>query len=109
MPAPAAPRPLVVRVGDEREDHVRLTAWVHGQVQGVGFRWWTRARALELGLVGTATNLADGRVEVVAEGRRRDCDALLAHFASGRTPGIVDGVATCWSATRGAGPGFGEG
>ncbi|MDN5758031.1 MAG: acylphosphatase, partial [Tomitella sp.] len=32
---------------------VRLTAWVHGSVQGVGFRWWTRSRALELGLVGS--------------------------------------------------------
>ena len=52
---------------------VRLTAWVHGAVQGVGFRWWTRARALELGLVGTATNLDDGRVEVVAEGPDRLC------------------------------------
>ena len=31
-------------------DDVRLTAWVHGYVQGVGFRWWTRSRALELGL-----------------------------------------------------------
>ena len=40
----------------------RLTAWVHGRVQGVGFRWWTRARALELGLVGHATNHPDGRV-----------------------------------------------
>lgn len=43
----------------------RLTAWVHGRVQGVGFRWWTRSRALELGLVGSATNHADGRVLVV--------------------------------------------
>ena len=31
-------------------------------MQGVGFRWWTRARALELGLVGYASNQADGRV-----------------------------------------------
>ena len=37
-------------------------------MQGVGFRWWTRARALELGLVGHARNTDDGRVEVVAEG-----------------------------------------
>ena len=29
-----------------------MTAWVHGYVQGVGFRWWTRSRALELGLTG---------------------------------------------------------
>lgn len=43
---------------------VRLTAWVHGWVQGVGFRWWTRCRALELGLTGYAANHADGRVLV---------------------------------------------
>ena len=56
---------------------VRLNAWVRGRVQGVGFRWWTRARALELGLVGSASNLDDGRVEVVAEGTREACEALL--------------------------------
>ena len=49
---------------------VRLTAWVHGRVQGVGFRWWTRCRALELGLTGYAANQADGRVLVVAQGPR---------------------------------------
>jgi len=53
------------------EQTVRLTAWVRGRVQGVGFRWWVRSRALELGLAGSATNLRDGRVEVVAEDRRR--------------------------------------
>ena len=31
---------------------VRALVFVRGRVQGVGFRWWTRARALELGLVG---------------------------------------------------------
>jgi acylphosphatase len=41
---------------------------VKGRVQGVGFRWWTRARALELGLAGTATNRDDGPLQVVAEG-----------------------------------------
>ncbi len=49
-------------------DDVRLTAWVHGHVQGVGFRWWTRSRALELGLTGFAANKPDGRVHVVAQG-----------------------------------------
>lgn len=56
---------------------IRLTVWVHGRVQGVGFRWWTRSRALELGLAGSATNLVDGRVEVVAEGERGSCQRLL--------------------------------
>jgi acylphosphatase len=55
---------------------VRVTMFVRGQVQGVGFRWWTRARALELGLVGHARNTADGRVEVVAQGPREAVDRL---------------------------------
>lgn len=59
------------------EETVRATVFVRGRVQGVGFRWWTRARALELGLVGHARNTDDGRVEVVAQGRREDVDALV--------------------------------
>lgn len=45
-------------------------------MQGVGFRWWTRARALELGLVGHARNMDDGRVEVVAQGESADLERL---------------------------------
>lgn len=56
----------------------RMTAFVRGNVQGVGFRWWTRSRALELGLAGHATNKADGRVQVVAEGSKEDCEKLPA-------------------------------
>jgi acylphosphatase len=85
---------------------VRLTAFVKGHVQGVGFRWWTRARALELGLVGSATNLADGRVEVVAEGPEEACRALLAQLPSG--PGRVEFVAERWSPVRGGLDGFVE-
>ena len=72
-PVPAPPR-----WASSAAPAVRITAWVRGQVQGVGFRWWTRSRGLELDLVGLATNLRDGRVEVVAEGPRAACDALLA-------------------------------
>ena len=79
------------------QPQVRLTAWVHGQVQGVGFRWWTRARALELGLTGYAKNQADGRVLVVAQGPRRACEALLELLSSPATPGQVDKVVSDWS------------
>lgn len=93
-------------------DGVRLTAFVRGRVQGVGFRWWVRAQALELGLEGAATNLADGRVQVVAEGGRRGCERLLELLgeqpsAHGR-PGDVTWVGERWTARRGAGPGFTE-
>lgn len=90
------------------DDRTRLTAWVHGSVQGVGFRWWTRSRALELGLVGAASNLVDGRVEVTAEGPRRDCELLLAALRSGTAPGRVDTVVERWSAPRGGLRGFVE-
>jgi acylphosphatase len=75
-------------------------------VQGVGFRWWVRARALELGLVGTATNLPDGRVEVVAEGPRAACEALLDALQGGATPGRVTHVGHWWGDPRGELAGF---
>jgi acylphosphatase len=85
---------------------------VQGTVQGVGFRWWTRSRGLELGLVGTAGNLRDGRVEVVAEGPRTACDQLLAWLqeepSTKARPGVVTGVAYRWSAPSGAFKGFRE-
>ena len=91
---------------------VRLTAWVHGQVQGVGMRWWIRSRALELGLDGWARNTDDGRVEVVAEGARAAAQRLLAALraedAAARRPGRVSGVTERWSAPRGDLSGFHE-
>ncbi|WP_394281373.1 acylphosphatase [Corynebacterium sp.] len=83
----------------------RVTAFVHGHVQGVGFRWWTRSRALELGLTGHARNLRDGRVEVVAEGEQALVDKLLSLLdedpsTAGR-PGRVDTVITHFSEPRG--------
>lgn len=89
-------------------ERARLTAFVHGHVQGVGFRWWTRSRALELGLVGTATNLPANRVEVVAEGPRESCEKLLAALRSADAPGRVEHVAEQWSEPRDGFTGFQE-
>jgi acylphosphatase len=86
----------------------RLTAWVHGRVQGVGFRWWVRSRALELGLVGWATNLPDGRVEVVAEGERPALQALLDALNGPGPPGRVRTVVERWAEARGGITGFAE-
>lgn len=85
-----------------------MTAWVRGRVQGVGFRWWTRCRAIELGLTGHAANLSDGRVEIVAEGPREACERLLAALRSGSTPGHVQRVTERFSDARGGAHGFVE-
>lgn len=89
----------------------RMTAHVHGTVQGVGFRWWTRSRALELGLRGYAKNLADGRVEVVAEGDESDVTTLLELLreqpSTTQRPGQVESVHEQFGEPRGA-EGFDE-
>lgn len=87
---------------------VRLVAWVHGHVQGVGFRWWTRSRALELGLSGYAANKPDGRVHVVAEGSETACRELLDALRGGATPGTVDLVVDSIEPARGGLTGFVE-
>jgi acylphosphatase len=89
-------------------DQARLTAWVEGRVQGVGFRWWARARALELGLTGWAENLEDGRVRVIAEGAQVSCDELLTLLQSSETPGRVVRVTHRWDEPRGGLSGFSE-
>ena len=56
---------------------------VSGKVQGVFFRASTRQRAQALGLDGSATNLPDGTVEVVASGDAAALDALGAWLWTG--------------------------
>jgi acylphosphatase len=54
--------------------HVGRAYRVRGRVQGVGFRWWARGVAVELGLGGTVRNLPDGSVEVRATGAPAEMD-----------------------------------
>ncbi|WNN45889.1 MULTISPECIES: acylphosphatase [Winslowiella] len=57
--------------------------WVHGRVQGVGFRYNTQSEAKKLGLNGYARNLDDGSVEVLACGEAQQVEALLAWLRAG--------------------------
>jgi len=54
---------------------------VTGRVQGVGFRWFTHDAAAREGIHGWVRNLADGSVEVVAEG---DAESLFRFEAAVR-------------------------
>jgi acylphosphatase len=93
--APEPPGPQAERL-EAVPEVVRLTAWVRGRVQGVGFRWWVRSHALALGLRGWAENLADGRVKVVAEGPRDAGAQLLELLGGPDTPGQVIDVTHRW-------------
>jgi acylphosphatase len=56
---------------------------IGGQVQGVGFRYFTVAAAREIGITGWTRNLADGRVEVYANGTARQLDQFEGRLRQG--------------------------
>jgi acylphosphatase len=57
--------------------------YIGGRVQGVGYRYFAQARALEIGLCGWARNLDDGRVEVYASGSQQQLDELRGALHTG--------------------------
>ncbi len=70
----------------------RLDARVFGFVQGVGFRYFVRKNALRLELSGYAKNLADGSVEVVAEGEEKNILKLVDLLKRGNVYSTVESV-----------------
>lgn len=69
----------------------RVVALVSGHVQGVNYRNYARGKARELGIQGSAENLLDGRVEVVAEGEAEDLAAFLEFLRRGpRLARVID-------------------
>ena len=65
---------------------------VRGRAQGVGFRWWTRGRASNLGLRGTVGNRPAGTVEVHAAGDVETLEAFAAELEVGPPMSRVEGV-----------------
>ena len=67
--------------------------WVSGRVQGVGFRWFARQAAREVGgLAGRVRNLADGRVEVEVAGDGERLEALRQRLRQGPPGARVAGL-----------------
>jgi acylphosphatase len=54
------------------------TIYFTGHVQGVGFRYTTLQVAREFEVAGCVRNLADGRVQLEAEGRPEEIEAFVA-------------------------------
>ena len=80
---------------------MRLTALVSGTVQGVGYRRYVQRHARDLGLSGSAENLPDGRVEVVAEGPPEHLEGLLHWLRRGPPHARVADVQTQYSEATG--------
>ena len=70
-------------------------AWIHGLVQGVGFRYSTQHEAQRLGLTGYVRNMDDGSVEVLACGDTQQVEQLVDWLkAGGPRSARVDKVLT---------------
>jgi len=65
---------------------------VSGLVQGVGFRHFVSRHAGRIGIAGWVQNLADGRVEVVAQGQQSSIDLLEVELRLGPRAARVETV-----------------
>lgn len=72
--------------------YIRVLLRVRGMVQGVGFRYWTRARAAELSLGGNVRNLPDGSVEAVLFGPADSVEMMMKKMARGPSHAVVRGI-----------------
>lgn len=69
---------------------------VTGHVQGVGFRFYVRKVAEELGITGWTRNLATGEVEVLASGEDRSLRTFISRLTVGPSRAQVHSVKTEW-------------
>jgi acylphosphatase len=75
-------------VVDRAVNRKRMQVFYTGKVQGVGFRYTVKTVSTGFDVTGTVRNLSDGRVELVAEGKREELeefrgairDSGLGHF-----------------------------
>ncbi|HEX9837686.1 MAG TPA: acylphosphatase [Alphaproteobacteria bacterium] len=65
---------------------------VHGRVQGVWFRAWTREQAVQCGLAGWVRNRRDGTVETLLSGPDAAVEDMIARCRVGPPAARVDHV-----------------
>jgi acylphosphatase len=74
---------------------------VHGTVQGVGFRHYTRLNAQRQGVVGWVRNKEDGTVEIWAEGTQARLKPFIEAVRRGPTHSHVSKVDLDWREPQG--------
>ncbi len=85
---------------------VRVRVRVFGVVQGVGFRFFTKRIADELGIEGYVMNLDDGSVEIVAEGEEKVINKFLEYVSRGPPGAVVEDMKVEYEEPKGEFKGF---
>ncbi len=78
----------------------RLQVFYTGRVQGVGFRYTVKQVAAGYAVTGTVRNLADGRVELVAEGARDELEAFRQGIRDAGLDGLIRQEDAQWAEAR---------
>lgn len=68
---------------DLEKNFLEFWAKIYGRVQGVGFRYFTRKTGEKLGIKGWVKNVADGTVEVLAQGEEKKLQEFLQFLKRG--------------------------
>ncbi len=84
----------------------RLTIHYSGHVQGVGFRYTAKSVAMGFEVTGIVRNLADGRVEVVAEGSREELESFRRAMQDSEVGGLIRHEEILWAQATGEYRGF---
>lgn len=85
---------------------VRMLVLYSGRVQGVGFRYTARLVAAGFDVAGTVRNLADGRVELIAEGAKPELEEFREAIRNEGLAGNIRDESVTWSEALGGIRGF---
>jgi acylphosphatase len=83
-----------------------MTVLYSGDVQGVGFRFAARELAASFDVCGAVRNLADGRVELIAEGTPNELEAFRQAIRDSGLGPLIRGEQLQWASARGDLSGF---
>jgi acylphosphatase len=82
-------------------NRIRMHVFYSGRVQGVGFRYTAKTVAMGFDVTGTARNLPDGRVELMAEGAREELEAFRQALRDAGLEGFIRDEAVSWQPATG--------
>ncbi len=77
-------------------EYVAAHITVKGQVQGVGFRWFTQRKARLIGVKGYVRNVYNGDVEIFVEGEKEHILELIDEVSAGPSMAFVSSVTVDW-------------
>ena len=78
----------------------RMILKIHGDVQGVGFRYYVKKFSQDNNIFGLAKNESDGTVSIVAEGEDIDLHHLMDFCYNGIRHALVRAVDVTWERSQ---------